>query len=395
MRLRTQAGSYHGKVVVTLLLLIAGAGRATCLAATRSEIKIPDIPGYQTLKCDFHIHTVFSDGLVWPTVRVEEAWREGLDAIALTDHVEYSPHKKDIRPDHNRAYEIARPAAQEKGLVLIKGAEITRDMPPGHINAIFLKNANLLDVNNWRSAVKAAVDQNAFVFWNHPGWKGQEPNGIPVWYAEHTELLEKGWLHGIEVVNENEYYPLAKKWAIEKNLTMLGDSDVHDPVGLAYDQCGGEHRPMTLVFAKEKTEQSIKEALFAGRTAIYYKNSLIGQAKFLKPIFEQSVQVQNPHITIKGHSGANLMIYNRSQIDFELVADKEPNEISIPKTVTLAREKTVVVGIKAKKGAAAGETEIRISYRVKNFLAEPDKSVYVELPVTVTFPGDMFPDKEK
>lgn len=38
----------------------------TTQAQTRHEIDIPDLKGYQTLKCDFHIHTVFSDGLVWP-----------------------------------------------------------------------------------------------------------------------------------------------------------------------------------------------------------------------------------------------------------------------------------------------------------------------------------------
>ena len=52
-------------------------------AQVRNEIRVPDPEGYRTLKCDFHIHTVFSDGLVWPTVRVDEAYREGLDAIAL------------------------------------------------------------------------------------------------------------------------------------------------------------------------------------------------------------------------------------------------------------------------------------------------------------------------
>lgn len=55
-----------------------------CQAQTRNEIQIPDLKGYETLKCDFHIHTVFSDGTVWPTVRVDEAYREGLDAISLT-----------------------------------------------------------------------------------------------------------------------------------------------------------------------------------------------------------------------------------------------------------------------------------------------------------------------
>ena len=107
---------------------------------TRAEIKIPDIPGYRTLKCDLHMHTVFSDGQVWPTVRVEEAWREGLDVISITDHIEYLIHKDDILKNHNRPYEIARAKAEELGIILIKGAEITRSMPPGHFNGHWIKN---------------------------------------------------------------------------------------------------------------------------------------------------------------------------------------------------------------------------------------------------------------
>ena len=52
----------------------------------RKMILVPEIDGYLTLKGDFHMHTVFSDGSVWPDTRVEEAWSDGLDAIAITDH---------------------------------------------------------------------------------------------------------------------------------------------------------------------------------------------------------------------------------------------------------------------------------------------------------------------
>ena len=61
--------------------------------SVRKTINIPDILGYKTLKCDFHMHTVFSDGIVWPTFRVDEAWEEGLDAIAITDHIENQPSR--------------------------------------------------------------------------------------------------------------------------------------------------------------------------------------------------------------------------------------------------------------------------------------------------------------
>lgn len=64
----------------------------------------PNIEGYQTLKTDLHIHTVFSDGKVWPNIRVQEALRENLDAISLTEHLEYQPHLDDIpHPNRNRS----------------------------------------------------------------------------------------------------------------------------------------------------------------------------------------------------------------------------------------------------------------------------------------------------
>ena len=80
------------------------------IAQTRKEINIPNILGYQTLKCDFHMHTVFSDVQVWPTIRVYEAWRDGLDVIAITDHINYRlPKLKDSGylevGNHNAPYE--------------------------------------------------------------------------------------------------------------------------------------------------------------------------------------------------------------------------------------------------------------------------------------------------
>ena len=63
----------------------------------RHEICLPQIDDYQLLKCDFHIHTIFSDGIVWPSLRVQEAWEEGLDAIAITDHIEGQPARRGLQ----------------------------------------------------------------------------------------------------------------------------------------------------------------------------------------------------------------------------------------------------------------------------------------------------------
>ncbi len=179
--------------ILAALLLAAPALKAQKLA-------IPDIAGYKTLKCDFHIHSVFSDGSVWPTVRVDEAVREGMDAISLTEHIEYRPHHRsgDMTSDHDRAHDIAAPYAAERDLLLIRGSEITRGMAPGHANALFLSDSDALDTPEWRDSYAAAKSQGAFIFWNHPGWQSQQRHET-LWWPEHTELYEAGMMHGIEV----------------------------------------------------------------------------------------------------------------------------------------------------------------------------------------------------
>ena len=181
----------------------------TKLELNRKVIRIPNISGYQTLKCDFHMHTIFSDGSVWPTVRADEAYSEGLDAIAITDHIENHPRKKFIGGDKNSPYEIALPQAEKLNILLVKGGEITRKMPPGHINALFLDDVNKLDTENYMDAIEEANKQGGFVFWNHPAWgvsKQVDPDG---WRDVHEEMYKNGWLHGIEVFNMDECFPIA------------------------------------------------------------------------------------------------------------------------------------------------------------------------------------------
>ena len=83
------------------------------------HIEFPNLPGFKTLVCDLHMHSVFSDGSVWPDIRVSEAVREGIDCISTTEHLEYQPHSKDIpHTDRNRAYELARASARNTNLIV-------------------------------------------------------------------------------------------------------------------------------------------------------------------------------------------------------------------------------------------------------------------------------------
>ena len=300
------------------------------LARVRNQIKIPDIPGYKTLKCDFHMHTVFSDGKVWPTVRTDEAWREGLDAI-------------------------------------------------------FLKDVEKLSVETWRDAIKAAADQGAFIFWNHPGWKGQQKDGIARWYDEHTEILTNGMMHGIEVVNGRSYYPEAHQWCIDKKLTMLSNSDIHEPINMDYNLHAGDHRPMTLVFAKDNSEDSIKEALFDRRTVVYSGNMLVGEEKFLKPIFDNSITIDKNYLELAGMERKNLQISNTSEIDYDLKLTKKSNKISVPENITLYGETTVLFRVSATSTNFTGTVDFELPYEVMNLKTEPKKGLPVKIKLKVKF----------
>jgi len=292
----------------------------------RHEIKIPNILGYNTLKCDFHIHTLFSDGTVWPTTRVDEAWLEGLDAIAITDHIENQPKNKSLVGDNNTSFDLAVDIAKEREIILIRGGEISRHMPPGHLNAIFLKDVNAVDLPDFNDAINEAVKQGAFVFWNHPGWKRHQPDTCKM-FPIHQELIKSGKIKGIEVFNAKDWYPVALGWCLEYGLTMMGNSDIHGIVSHTYD-LENDHSPITLVFTEGKDENSIKEALFAGRTAIYYGDNMIGKTEFLDAIFKASVTIEKTGVA----DSKGRMIYNvknSSCIPFYL-EDSKGEKMTVP-----------------------------------------------------------------
>lgn len=363
------------KSFFTFLLLVLFAGSVT--AQSKKIIHLPDIPGYKTLKCDFHMHTVFSDGTVWPTVRVEEAWREGLDAIAITDHVEYQPHSKDIVADHNRSYEIAKPLADALSLILIRAAEITRSMPPGHINALFIENANLLERDDVFDALQEAHDQGAFLFWNHPGWKAQQPDTM-LWWDEHTRLLKSGLLQGIEVYNSNEFYPEAINWAMDKDLTVFCNTDIHGPTNMSYN-LNENHRPLTLVFAKNNSEEAIKDALYKRRTAAYFDNTLVGSSDVLEPLFFSSISFTHEPLHLENQKSAVVEITNNSDVDYKLELVQPAVGFEVPAELVLKAQHVTAVELSGNSPDVADLNELAAYYAVKNIYVGADKNLIVRL----------------
>lgn len=343
------------------------------------EIIFPDVPGYYTLSADMHIHTVFSDGRVWPNIRVEEALKDKLHAIAITDHLEHQPHRADIpHPDRNRPYELAKQAAEGTGLIVINGAEVTRSMPPGHLNAIFLKDVNELLVEDPVECLRRAAAQDAFIFWDHPSWSRQASDGIARLHPMHIELIEAGLIHGIEVVNHYRFSKEAMQIALDYNLTMVGNTDVHGLIDWDWVS-QGQHRPSTLIFAETPTEQGLKEALMAGRTVVAQNNLLIGKEEFLVPLIDQILSITETGYERRNTSVLDVYIHNNSIHEFIL---RNTSEYSMHRTsdiITVKPHGTTRITVNLPERM----DQVRLSFEVLSALIGPEThpTIVLEHPI--------------
>lgn len=325
----------------------------------RENVIIPNVGEYQVLKCDFHMHTVFSDGNVWPSIRNQEAWEEGIDAYAITDHIEYTPHKADVNVNHNRGYELLKESAEKSNLILVKGTEITRNTPPGHFNAIYIDDATDFieerSTNEFdREAVMKAAEQDAFIFWNHPGWQpGIE--GSYEWIPFVDDLYKNNALHGIEVVNGFGIHMKALDWCLDKGLTVMGTTDIHNLVAHDYDFSKDYvHRTMTLVLAKERSAESIREALDEGRTVAWASKYLLGKEENVRNLFYSCVELMPSHYTEVRNNGIKINHYeirNNSDLYFELSL----SDGSATKNVVLYPRSTQLITANEETASLSGE----------------------------------------
>lgn len=375
---------------VRILLLMVMTISSVSFAQNR-KVVIPDIPGYYTLKGDFHMHTVFSDGHVWPTFRVNEAVRDDLDVISLTEHIDYEGFPDIIDQDYNKSYEIATKAAAGKNLIIIKGVEISPRVAPYHHNALFLEDANILPTDYMESGKAefvmkdeithgqlmgpflAAKKQNAFVVYNHPGWGWWDKKDTVLFTAFHQELLENDILKGIEVVNSGNYNVIGHRMALEHNLAMLCNTDEHYDNHPRYKD---SHRPMTLVFAKERSAAGVEEALFAKRTALYFSDYIVARVPEAEALFKASVQVSTERKLRKAEPLLLVSFVNSSDIPFETKIKAAYDIEGFPMgQVRIAAHDTTQVILRAVWEYPA-ETKLRVL--VENILVTPESGLETE-----------------
>ena len=329
---------------------------------SRKEIVLPQVNGYNVYKADLHTHTIFSDGVVLPDFRVKEAWLDGLDVMAVTEHVEYRPHEETmgdymvrymdgnkvknnkigakapdadgIMVDLNASYERAMKSAPGYGLVLIKGAEITRDgKTVGHFNALFTEDNNKIYDPDPVKSVRNAKAQGALVMHNHPGWRKTDINLTKTEAAVYGE----GLVDGAEVMNTAEFYPEIVDRVQKYGQFIAANSDIHATTAADYT-AGGNFRPMTFILAKDKSLASLKEALQARRTLAYGYNTLCGTEELLTDFFKAAVTLTV--ISEKDSKGRVVTwLTNNTSLEYHIQFEGENIEYIAPFSTVLVKGK--------------------------------------------------------
>ena len=309
----------------------------------RVEMVLPQVRGFNIYKADLHNHTIFSDGSVTPEFRIKEAWCDGLDVIAVTEHVEYRPYEgkmlnfltgyvpkgvtksqnaslinkaadeKGILTDLNFPVVLYQKAAAAYGITVIPGAEITRAPETiGHYNALFTKDNNAIYAADPLQSIRNAKAQGAIIMQNHPGWRRTSLDMLEFEEKVYGENL----ITGIEIMNGGEFYPRAITRALKNKFFMSSNTDIHGSTAEDYVIGGNGHRNMTFILAQENTLEALREAMESQRTLAYSHGTLAGEQSLLVDFFKASISTK---IIQTASSGAKtVLLTNNTSIKYTL-----------------------------------------------------------------------------
>ncbi len=308
--------------------------------AVRTEIILPQVKGFNCYKGDFHIHTSYSDGVVTPAGRVVEAWYDGLDVIAITDHYEgrkgeknflkvIAPYNEDGKPtkylsanakngikaDFNAIHREAEVQLEKSAypMLLIKGCEMARkNETHGHFNCLFLQDINTVYDPDMAKAFRKVKEQGGIIIHNHPGWRRKTTDKTEF----HQQVYGEGLIDGVEVVNGNTFYPPIVRRCIDEKLAMFANTDIHPIIANRYGALG-LHRTMTLILAKDLTEKAIKDAILKRRTIAYSAGTLIGEEEWLNEFLNAAVDCRVVNVNEKDGK-RTFQLTNMSSITYRL-----------------------------------------------------------------------------
>ena len=124
---------------------------------------------------------------------------------------------------------------------------------------------------------------------------------------------------------------------------------------------------MTLVFVASQTIPALKDAIVAGRTAVWFEDKVIGREEYLEALFEAAISISDIE---REEKAVRFTIRNGSDLSVQLqrTGKMGPRELNLPANA-VAR---IRVGVDGKK------KPVELAYMATNFLVGPDKGLPVD-----------------
>ncbi|MGH8019042.1 MAG: Sb-PDE family phosphodiesterase [Opitutaceae bacterium] len=169
------------------------------------------------------------------------------------------------------------------------------------------------------------------------------------------------------MANEHTYSKEALAIAIEHDLTIMGTSDIHGLIDWEYENSRGRHRPVTLVLARDRSAEAAKEALVAGRTVVWYDETLIGRTEWMDLLVRASLEMMTVGY-FRDSSILEVGFQNRSDAPFHLRCTSDVSFYDATDTLVVDPHSTRNV----KVSTPAIGTPMSLEFEVMNAIVGPN-----------------------
>ena len=243
------------------------------LARLSFFVATPELLARRPLRCDFHIHTTYSDGRSSPAEMLIRGRELGLDVAVITDHNDYRGSLKGLqerkRLDLNL---ITMPGEEVSGpnwhILSINAGAAIYDLT---VEAFGLdsddrkehwKATTAQEYGTLRWAIEATQAHGGRAYLAHPYWAVERGFHLPT--AMYDQVLAEGILDGLELLGDVKYQNNVRSLAryldyraAGHDIPILGNSDTHRS-----EHTYGTY--WTLVFTDTLTPQGILDAIADG-----------------------------------------------------------------------------------------------------------------------------------
>jgi len=256
-------------LLLTLLVLLVGVAVAYNNSAHKFSNPQNPEKSYVVLKASFHTHTTVSDGNFTPTKVVEIYAKAGYDCIAITDHGNVAGVPE------------AKSAGKKFGVIVIAGQEISPDFPDGspmHIVALWVNVPIPIGYDNPKPYFDIIHSYGGIGIVAHPwiiaNWYSTYDWTKSPWYPYRNAKWIDGWEMSFEY-----------KTSVFDSLSNSGYFLVlnHD-----FHKGAVPTDRYTILFAHNRTEDGVREALLSRRNVMHYQGNVYGT--------QYAIELFNKHV---------------------------------------------------------------------------------------------------